>query len=232
MYALEFEDRYGDDRPSGQVPTVGFNPFGFCDPRIWPRKDNSLYQEYLEKVSRFLEWVLQEGYQLRLFTTDISVDRYAIEDLKASLLRRFSTEVIGQIFGSASLGVREVLREMSEFDFIVTSKFHGIIFSHLLGKPVIALSYHKKMDVAMRGLGQDRFCADVETFDVDWLIRAFRSLVADSGCIKLKSQAMVEAYAATLAEQFDGLFPNDIKFGSKGFSYRDAGAQTSGAIAT
>ena len=95
---------------------------------------------------------------------------------------------------------------MSECDFIVTSKFHGIVFSHLLRKPVISLSYHRKMDFAMRALGQGRFCADIERFEVDWLIKTFRLLVNESDRIRSGCEAAVEAYAARLSQQFDGLF--------------------------
>ena len=58
-------------------------------------------------------------------------------------------------------------------------------FSQLLRKPVIALSYHQKMDVAMQGIGQGRFSADIERFDVDWLTNAFRSLVDESNSIQV-----------------------------------------------
>ena|SRR5271166_4896870 len=205
-YALEVGDHLRSVCRSSSMPTVGLNPIGFCDPRIWPRKDVSIYNEYLEKLTRFSVWLLEQGYNLRVFTTEVSVDRHAIEDLRARLLSRLPFELVCQIFLGASLGVKDVLREMSEFDFIVTSKFHGIIFSRLLRKPVIALSYHRKMDVAMRAVGHGRFCADIERFDVDWLICAFRSLMDESSSIKLASAAAVEVYAATLSKQFDALF--------------------------
>jgi polysaccharide pyruvyl transferase WcaK-like protein len=208
-YALEVADHLKSGRRKTSMPIVGFNPIGFCDPRIWYRKDDSVYEEYLEKVTRFSAWVLEQGYNLRVFTTDISVDRLAIEDLRARLLAKLSPELVSPVFRSASWGVKDVLREMSEFDFIVTSKFHGIVFSHLLRKPVVALSYHRKMDIAMRGLGQSHFCADIERFDVDWLINAFRSLADESGGIKSASAAVVKAHAATLSEQFDNLFLTD-----------------------
>jgi polysaccharide pyruvyl transferase WcaK-like protein len=206
-YALEVEDLLKSAQHSSSTPVIGLNPIGFCDPRIWPRQDDSVYQEYLEKITGFSTWLLDQGYTLRVFTTETSVDRYAIEDLKARLRARSSSpEVISQVFKGASETVRDVLREMAGFDFIVTSKFHGIIFSHLLRKPVIALSYHRKMDVAMRGVGQGHFCADIERFSVDWLIEAFRRLVKDSSSIKAGHAGAVEAYSAGLAEQFDGLF--------------------------
>jgi polysaccharide pyruvyl transferase WcaK-like protein len=209
-YALEVEERLEKTPPSGSMPTVGLNPFGFCDPRIWPRKDASLYHEYLEKITYFSQWLLDQGYTLRLFTTEMSVDRYAIEDLKARLLSRLvSPDVVSQVFPTPAESVKDLLHQMSQFDYIVTPKFHGIVFSHLLRKPVIALSYGRKMDVAMRAVGQERFCADVERFDVLWLERAFLALVAESASIRLRSGAEVETRAAKLSQQFDGLFlPN------------------------
>jgi polysaccharide pyruvyl transferase WcaK-like protein len=91
----------------------------------------------------------------------------------------------------------------------VTSKFHGIIFSHLLTKPVISLSYQRKMDVAMRAVGQGHFSADIDRFDVKWLIETFYLLVDESRSIKSGSAAAVEAYAARLSRQFDSLFLPD-----------------------
>src|SRR5712692_1273498 len=209
-YALQVGN-HSNGAPGASKPIiVGLNPIGFCDPRIWPRKDDSVYQEYLEKIARLSAWLLEQGYHLRVFTTESSVDRYAIGDLKARLLSRVSSpELVCQVFRSPSENVSDLLRQMSEFDFILTSKFHGIIFSHLLSKPVISLSYHRKMDVAMQSVGQGRFCADIENFTLDWLKSAFCSLVDESKSIKSVSAAAVETYAAKLSQQFDSLFLPD-----------------------
>jgi len=210
VYAMELRS-YLKCVPRGtSMPIVGLNPIGFCDPRLWPRKDDSIYQEYLEKITRFSAWLLEQGYALRVFTTEISVDRFALEDLEERLRSRLSSpELLRQVFRPASESVKNVLREMSEFDFIVTSKYHGIIFSHVLRKPVISLSYHRKMDFAMRAMGQGHFSADIERFDLDWLISTFRSLVDESASIRSRSATAVEAYAAALSQQFDSLFLPD-----------------------
>jgi polysaccharide pyruvyl transferase WcaK-like protein len=209
-YALKVGDHLKNGSGTSVMPIVGLNPIGFCDPRLWPRKDDSVYNAYLEKLTRFSMWLLEQGYNLRVLTTELSVDRYAVEDLKTCLCSRVSSpELLRLTFPSASGSVTEVLQQMSELDFVVTSKFHGIIFSHLLSKPVISLSYHRKMDAAMRGVGQGHFCADIESFGVDWLIDAFRSLVNESKVIKLGSAKAVQTNAAALSRQFDTLFlPN------------------------
>src|SRR5712692_3579560 len=131
-YALQVGN-HSNGAPGASKPIiVGLNPIGFCDPRIWPRKDDSVYQEYLEKIARFSAWLLEQGYHLRVFTTESSVDRYAIGDLKARLLSRVATtELVCQVFRCPSENVSDLLRQMSEFDFILTFKFHVIIFSHL-----------------------------------------------------------------------------------------------------
>jgi polysaccharide pyruvyl transferase WcaK-like protein len=192
------------------MPIIGLNPLGFCDPRIWPRKDKALYQAYLEKIADFSTWLLEQGYILRMFTTEMSVDRYALEDLEARLRSKLSSpDLLCDVFQPARESVKGVLEQMSGFDFIVTSKLHGVIFSHVLMKPVISLSYHKKMDVAMRAVGQGRFCADIEHFDLTWLKNAFCSLVDERSTIESGFAAAVETNAAKLSQQFDSLFPPD-----------------------
>jgi len=42
---------------------------------------------------------------------------------------------------------------MSGFEFVVTSKFHGVVFSHFLATPVIALRYLPKIDHLMWKVG-------------------------------------------------------------------------------
>lgn len=206
VYALELA--HAAPRPGGASGRiVGLNPIGYCDPRVWSRRDESMYRHYIQKMIRFSAWLLENGYSLRVFTTEKSVDLHAIEDLKAGLQASgCGPDAISQIFRPPSTTVTDVLREMAGFDFIVTAKFHGIIFSHLLGKPIVSLSYHRKMDAAMRSLGQERFNADIERFDVEWLIGAFRSLVDESDRIRSGCKTAVEARAADLSRQFDGLF--------------------------
>jgi polysaccharide pyruvyl transferase WcaK-like protein len=208
VYSLDVAAQLAAGRNGSPRPVVGLNPIGFCDPRLWYRKDEPAYRDYLDKMTAFSAWLLEQGYDLRVFTNELSVDRYAIEDLRARLQAGLSAPevVLDRVFGRPSETVKDVLQEMAGFDFIVTSKFHGIVFSHILRKPVIALSYHRKMDVAMNALGQGRFCADVGRFEVGWLIEALRALVSHRDGIRSRCGAAVEANAARLSQQFDGLF--------------------------
>ena len=142
-----------------------------------------------------------------MFTTEVSLDGYVMEDLKNNFyMPGWHPTTSTRFIGGASENVSDVLREMSEFEFVVTSKFHGIIFSHVLRKPVISLSYGRKMDFAMQAAGQTRFNANIERFEVDWFIETFSLMANDHESITRQSSEVVKAYAARLSEQFDGLF--------------------------
>ena len=218
-YALDVTNYLAAAPGESSKPTVGINPIGYCDPRIWPHKDQSVYEAYLEKLATFSLWLLEQGYCLKMFTTSAAVDKYAVADLKRQLLERVpSGESIGGPFESSGDRVKEavcgsvteVLKEMAACNFIVTSKYHGVVFSHMLRKPVIALGYQKKIDVAMQAVGQEQFCTSIETFETEWIIRAFRSLIQSREAIKSREAAAVAAYADTLRNQFDELFSPGI----------------------
>jgi len=209
-YGLEVKQAKNGIPHGASMPMVGVNPIGFCDPRNWARKDESAYRNYLQKIVSFSTWLLEQGYRLRIFTTEASLDKYVIADMTAALQSQVSPELFGRVSVSGGREVDEVLREMAEFDFVLTSKFHGIIFSQVLGKPVISLSYHKKMEFAMRAAGQERFNSSIERFDAAWLMEAFRCLVESRVEIQRKSEAVVSGYAARLAKQFDGLLLQEI----------------------
>lgn len=207
-YGLEPSGAWRNGCGAKSMPVVGLNPFRFCHPLLQPRKDEALYQEYLKKLTEFSVWLLAQGYKLQLFTTDHMNDVPAIQDLQTRLRSTLSSpELACRVSGGASESVEDVLREMSNFDVVITSKYHGIIFAHVLRKPVICLSYHTKMDAAMHSVEQDYYCADIERFEVDWLTKAFLSLVHDSKNIKSRSAAAVEVNSTLLSQQFDSLFP-------------------------
>jgi polysaccharide pyruvyl transferase WcaK-like protein len=206
VYAMDVARFTKSAKSTNSKRVVGMNPIGFCDPRVWARHDASLYEAYLQKVTHFALWLVEQGYDLRIFTTESGLDRRVIEDVRIRLCASLAPELINHIFAGASETVERVLQQMSEFDFVITSKFHGIIFSHILGKPVISLSYHRKMDVAMESMGQCRFSTDIERFEVEWLIEAFRESVEQSDMTKSRFAATVKSNASLLSRQFDELF--------------------------
>jgi polysaccharide pyruvyl transferase WcaK-like protein len=205
-YALDLRG-YLEPKPSKtERPKVGINPMGFCDPRLWPRKDAALYRQYLDKMAEFSTWLLAHNYDLEIFTSDIAVDERAIEDLGKRLAADGLTDLDSRVVVRPVLDLDGLLRQMADFQFVVTSKFHGVVFSHLLCKPVIALSYHHKIDDLMRAVGHEECCLDIEKFEPQALIESFERMVVRSQSLKCRFRQITAMYRKSLQGQFDNLF--------------------------
>ena len=187
-------------------PTVGINPIGFCDPCIWPKKDAAAYSQYLGKLAEISSWLVSRNYELRFFSAEASVDVHALEDLKLRLRASLSPAVIDKMFFPPCNSVQDLVTEMAGFDFIVTSKFHGVVFSHLLERPVLALSYGKKIDNLMRTTGQSQYCLSIQGFDVECFKTAFTALVEQSNSLKSSYRQITTSYSKALKAQFDEIF--------------------------
>jgi polysaccharide pyruvyl transferase WcaK-like protein len=205
-YALNVSRYRNVDTPKAYRPVVGINPIGFCDPRIWPRKDSAVYSRYLDNLAQFLIRLSGQNYELRIFSAERSVDEYAVEDLKDRLRSGLAATDVDKICTPPIATVENLLTEMARFDFVITSKFHGVVFSHLLAKPVLAISYHAKIDDLMRNVGDSQYCLNIESFDSVSLERAFAELTENSSALAIKYRQVATTRADLLNRQFDDLF--------------------------
>ena len=184
---------------------VGLNPMGFCDPRMWPRADLAAYRRYLEKLTAFATWLLTNGYDLRLFSSDIGVDQFAMSDLEQSVKDATSSEMHARVGCNIARTLDQLLAQMAHLDIVVTPKFHGVVFSHMLAKPVVALSYMPKISYLMTRAGCKALCLEIDRFTTDDLISAFNA--AASQCQRLRGQLQQFAtdYRSDLTREFDRL---------------------------
>ncbi len=184
-------------------PTVGLNPIGFCDPRRWPRKDSAAYSDYLDKLTEFSLWLLDHNYRLEIFSSDISGDIDAIQDLQERIT---AVSPNAELSVHPMLTLKGLLLQMSRFDYNVTSRFHGVIFSHLLATPVVALSYLPKIDHLMRAVGHDRYCLEIGTFTASALIESFQAMVAEGDSLRSVFREAAATRAGAIGAHFDELF--------------------------
>lgn len=206
VYAYEIERPSVHGANNENSLLVGINPSGFCDPRIWPHKDEEAYRKFLGKMQQFLIWLHDNHFRIEIFSTDMGVDKYVIQDLRSGLTGIWPADIINQNFPPVSRSTSELVDQMSRFDCVITTKFHGIIFSHLLSKPVISLSWHSKNKVLMQSFGQDRFCLNIEQFGQKSLTETFLLLMEQRESLAERSREKVKDYAGRLQFQFDELF--------------------------
>lgn len=186
---------------------VGFAPMAYSDPRVDPKSKPGAYSDFIRTLGLFGSWLIENGYSLSLFCSDIGIDPPAIADLGLMLREQSGAERGQRPTAPRVESIDDLLRAISLMDYVVTCRFHGVIFAHLLNKPVLALAHHPKVSTLMADLGLQQYCLDIRTCNAEALQKTFISLVKNKDEIKSRMAERLTCYQEQLSIQFDSLFP-------------------------
>lgn len=168
-------------------------------------RNQVVYEAFIGKLASFASWLVSGSYALALFGTDIGVDPLAIGDIQRTLLSNYGIALLP--CGANSItSVRDLLATMSGMDYVVTCRFHGVIFAHLLNKPVLAIAHHPKVTELMAELELPNYCVDIRDFNVSLLSDRFASMVNNAEDIKSRMAMKLTRNRQLLKNQFDELF--------------------------
>jgi polysaccharide pyruvyl transferase WcaK-like protein len=206
-YSLQPAENRAVHLPTRERRVVGIGPMTYFDPRIWPERDRSVYLNYLKKLAAFVAWLVEQGYAILFITGDAIHDRWAIDDLKVQLNGEDDIDA-SQILEPRIDTVEDLLGALATVDVVVASRLHSVILSHMLRKPVLAISYHEKIDTVMADLGQSEYCLSIDEFNVDALKKQFLVLVSNQPSLEAQIEEKTQAYCRALDEQYDHLFGN------------------------
>jgi polysaccharide pyruvyl transferase WcaK-like protein len=193
----------------GSREVVGLSPMAYCHPQRYWLRDGAVYEKFIEKFASF--GVQLDGrYRLALFSTDIWFDSDTLAAVGAQLLE--SPRAPELLLGIPRIStLDELIETMSRLDFIITCRFHGAVFAHLMNIPFIAISHHPKVRSLMVDLGLADFCLNIDDFDEQVLGATFARLVRERTRVKMQLADKAVDYRQRLATQFDTLFPPELR---------------------
>jgi polysaccharide pyruvyl transferase WcaK-like protein len=207
VYGLEVATTNGSPLERRGRPIVGFAPMRYPDPSEYPaEKDQIVYDQLIQKLAIFASWLVGQSYELTIFGTDIGVDPLAIEDLQMALLNSHGVTSSQYSISHHAKSVHALLATMSGMDYVVTCRFHGVVFAHLLNKPVLAIAHHPKVTDLMADLEMSRYCVDIRDFDPKLVAERFASMVINAEEIRSRLAASLMRNRQKLRSQFDELF--------------------------
>ncbi|NCJ05006.1 hypothetical protein GS597_00405 [Synechococcales cyanobacterium C] len=162
---------------------VGLSPIPHRRPGMPPgldSKDDGVYQNYLFQMVEIVKWLIQQKYKILFFTGQDPIDRPVIEEIKSILHEQGVSIDDGTIIENPTTTVNQLMHEISRADWVIASRFHSILLSLLLEKPVLALSFHDKIDSLMRRFCQSEYCLSLDSFELNQVYEKFLQLVACS----------------------------------------------------
>lgn len=185
---------------------LGIGPMSYFHPQLWPESDQNVYDGYLRKLASFILRRLDEGCSILLFPGEVGSDRVAIDDLQRILQEQGVAHPDGRVSRPDVRTVPELMRELARTDIVVASRFHGVLLAHVVFKPVIALSYHMKIDALMEEMGHARYCLDIKTFDGGHFEEAYVALRSTLPGARACIEQKMREYRESLDRQYERVF--------------------------
>jgi polysaccharide pyruvyl transferase WcaK-like protein len=89
---------------------------------------------------------------------------------------------------------------------VVAARFHNVLLSYVLGRPVLSASYQAKIEALMAEFGQSEFVLPIADATAPEMIDRFDRLVAQPD-VSDRVASIVARKRRELGDQYDELFP-------------------------
>ena len=195
--------RVGSRRLQGHSRVIGLGLMDYYGQRM--EHSELTYQSYLDKVTTFTAWLIEQKYIVRFLIGDVAYDQRIRRDV-LGLLQTRGIKYEGQIIDEPISSVEEVIEQLRGTDIVVATRFHSIVLALMLGKPVLAISYHKKIDSLMAALELVEYSQSVDQLDPSLLVQKFIKLEQSSESLKLLIRRKVHEYHRNLDKQYAHIF--------------------------
>jgi polysaccharide pyruvyl transferase WcaK-like protein len=198
-------DSYGATTPAAK--SIAVCPMIYGHPAHWPTGRPEIYSTYIRELAGLVCMLARESYSIRI-TISCDSDRAAVDDLLSAVRQSpHGASLVDGLRVACVSGLNALLDELSRVECVIASRLHGVILSHLLAKPVLAISFAPKVDTHMREIGQEAYLTSIETARAPQLRELFRELESRREGVHSALEARVQSMRHELAEQCDALVP-------------------------
>jgi polysaccharide pyruvyl transferase WcaK-like protein len=188
----------------GSRAVVGTNPVPFFDGRYWPTPDPARYDDYVRKFARFAEWLDKSGNGVLFFPTQVRADVLTIQDIRRQMNGSGNSPNI--LAGNTIENLEDLVSEIARTDFVIANRYHGILISLMMNKPVLGVAYHEKSRALLAQAGQADYVLNIADFKTEELIERFSSMKANAPAIKKQIAERIEPLRKALDLQYQRVF--------------------------
>jgi polysaccharide pyruvyl transferase WcaK-like protein len=186
--------------PSTTQLTVGLGLINYYGWGYDSINGERIYQEYLTKIKCFVAWLLDRGFTVRIISGD-DVDQRPVADIIDFVIQEKPSWRPGLIVEKIP-NVSELFSQIAQADIVVASRFHNVLCSLMLGRPVISLGYHAKNDALMAEMGLETYCQHIETFTFERLVEQFEAYLSNLDQATQRIHQQQQKYRRLLDEQY------------------------------
>jgi polysaccharide pyruvyl transferase WcaK-like protein len=183
------------------IVAVGLMPY--CHPKVWPIRNSAAYERYVSVLTEFCRQLMLKDITLRFFVGQTRHDPPVIQEVIEKLLSQYQDRVKLQVEVPHMNTVEDLITCLSDADIVVASRYHGVLLASLLRRPILSLSYERKVRKLMTDLDLGEFCLDIEQADTENLAVMFTKIEARRKSISIELDSRVRHETNAVLAQFD-----------------------------
>jgi polysaccharide pyruvyl transferase WcaK-like protein len=187
--------------PGRRPMIVGVSPIAWRQSGLWPTENPLQHRRYLTELALFVGSLVERGIEVRLFSSSPPDDQI-FENVYRLLDGRLSSSARELLSSAPVTTLAELLELLQSVEIVVTSRLHGALLSFVLRRPVLAISYDRKVATLMEQLEQSSSCVDIESVDSAVLAQKFASLETTQEQVKSTIDERCNQYADLLQHQY------------------------------
>jgi polysaccharide pyruvyl transferase WcaK-like protein len=165
---------------------------------------DELRSAYIEKMTRFVLWLIDNNRPVRLFTSD-SADDPVIAQILGSVRALYPELGSAQVIAEPVTSMDELMRQTASVGTVVATRYHNVLYALKLARPTVAIGYAAKHDALMAEMGMSRYCQPAKSLDVARLIEQFTELESRSAELRVMIRERNAAKARLVDSQFEAL---------------------------
>jgi polysaccharide pyruvyl transferase WcaK-like protein len=181
--------------------TVGVGVMAYYGTNDDRARADEIHASYTASMTRFVQWLLDDGRNVRLFVGD-SGDAEAVAEIFAALGVSHPALAPGRVVAEQITSFAELMQAMAPASLVVATRYHNVMCALKLGKPAISLGYSDKNISLMEDMGLPEFCQHANDISVDHLVEQFAKLEKNADEIRATLGERNAELAARLSEQF------------------------------
>lgn len=161
------------------------------------------YATYVDRICSLILWLLERGYAVRVIIGDLAYDEGVRADVRARLHVRGLDLDIRSFADEPATSFEQLLAQLASVDFVIASRYHNVLLSLLLGKPVVSVSYEAKNEALMQDMGLGRYCQTLDALDLPRLTEQFLELEKSAADLLPGMAARAAVNRDLLERQYD-----------------------------
>lgn len=145
-----------------------------------------LHDRYERELRRFVRWLVDHGYRVRLLTSDdddVPLARRMMEDFRRTRGLRSTGDAV---MYDRPRDIEELMRQVAGTQAVVASRFHVVLSGLKCARPTLALAYSGKHVALLDQFGCPEASLSAYEADCEKIVHAFEELVSHESSLSAR----------------------------------------------